>query len=241
MNSRERILATVAHREPDRVPVGEWGIDHDHVTRILGRETFWRNRRAQTLALWQGRRDEVVEGQKRDYVDLIDALDYDVIPVHLVPPRGPAPKDPPRQAAEGVWEDSNGRVYKYAASNDSIQCVTPSAGRFQLTDAELETYRRGLLEREIDDSQFELIDFICDRYADTRAIVFRGISADGILTGPFGGDQAHQLMVTALAGEQIRRCTTSPSSTTAACWSVAPQGACSLPWSARIMEVRTDA
>lgn len=29
MTSKERVLKTLAHEEPDRVPIGEWGIDHD--------------------------------------------------------------------------------------------------------------------------------------------------------------------------------------------------------------------
>ena len=61
MNSKERVLRTISHEEPDRVPVGEWGIDHDHVSRIIGRHTYWRNRKDETIALWEGRRDDVVE------------------------------------------------------------------------------------------------------------------------------------------------------------------------------------
>jgi len=39
MTSKERVLKTINHEEPDRVPVGEWGIDHDHVSRIIGKHT----------------------------------------------------------------------------------------------------------------------------------------------------------------------------------------------------------
>ena len=61
MNSKVRVIKTINHDEPDRVPVGEWGIDHDHVSRMLGHHTYWRNRKDTTLALWEGRRDEVVD------------------------------------------------------------------------------------------------------------------------------------------------------------------------------------
>ena len=84
MNSLERVLATVNHQEPDRVPLGEWGIDHDHVSRIIGKDTFWRNRKATTIALWENRRDEVVESMKEDCVRLVEALDYDIITVEKV-------------------------------------------------------------------------------------------------------------------------------------------------------------
>lgn len=204
MNSLERVKRTIAHKEPDRVPIGEWGIDHDHVSRIIGRPTYWRNRRASTLAMWEGRRDEMVESLKRDYVDLIEALDYDIIPVELVPRRGPGPKDPPKKVDEETWKDSTGRVYKYAASNDSILCVTPPPpGRDSISDEEIAKYREGLLN--IDESQFELIDFIAERYAKTRAVCFRGVGDYGVLVGAFGGNEEHKLITIATAPEELMK------------------------------------
>jgi len=203
MNSKDRVLATVAHKEPDRVPIGEWGIDHDHVSRILGRPTYWRNRKEQTIALWEGRRDEVVESEKHDYTDLIETLDYDVIPVHLVPPKGYAPEDPPKLVAEGVWENSRGDIYKYAASNDSILCMTHSPGRETVGEEELAAYRERVLD--IDESRFELVDFIADRFARKRAVVFRGLSIYGMMMSPLRGDQTHQLMMTILGPGEIAK------------------------------------
>ena len=204
MNSLERVKLTIAHKEPDRVPIGEWGIDHDHVSRIIGRPTFWRNRRAQTLAMWEGRRDEVVEGMKRDYVDLIEALDYDVIPVELVPRRGFKVEDPPKKIDDETWQDSAGRIYKYAASNDSIMRVNkPPPGKESITDEEIARYRASLLD--IDESQYELIDFIADRYASTRAVCFRGVADYGVLVSPFGGDGEHQLITIASAPEELMK------------------------------------
>jgi uroporphyrinogen decarboxylase len=37
MNHRERVFLAIRHREPDRVPVGEWLIDKNLMARILGR------------------------------------------------------------------------------------------------------------------------------------------------------------------------------------------------------------
>ena len=83
MTSKERVLKTIRHEEPDRVPVGEWGIDHDHVSKIIGKHTYWRNRRDTTLALWDNRRDEVVGSMIEDYAALIEKLDYDIVTVEL--------------------------------------------------------------------------------------------------------------------------------------------------------------
>ncbi len=203
MTSLERVRKTIRHEEPDRVPVGEWGIDHDHVTRIIGRHTYWRNRKDTTLALWQGRRDEVVEGLKRDAAELIEALDYDVVTVGLVPPKGWRCEDPPRQTADGTWEDSAGRVYRYAASNDSIICVTPPPAKERLLDEDI---RRLVDALEcFDETQFELVDYIGERFGRDRAVVFRDLDIYGTQMNVFGGDASHPLVLVALAPDEIKK------------------------------------
>ncbi len=204
MNSKERVLKTLNHKEPDRVPIGEWGIDHDHISKILGHHTYWRNRKDSTIALWEGRRDEVVESMKHDYVELIEKLDYDVIPVELVPPKGPAPEDPPKQISEGRWKNSKGDVFMYAASNDSIKCLSSNMPKENLTEEDIDKFRNNLT---IDKSQFELIDYIAERYADSKAIVCRGIYVESMMLSIFGGDESHQLMMPLLAADDMKRLT----------------------------------
>lgn len=203
MTSKERVLRTVAHQEPDRVPVGEWGIDHDHVSQILGRHTYWRNRKDTTQALWQNRRDEVVQSLIKDYTELVNRLDYDIVTVELVPSIHHHVDDPPRETAPGVWEDNAGRVYKYAASNDSIQCVTVPEGSFEITDEEVEQ----AIEKagRFDPSQFELIDAMCERFGKEKAILCRSIDIYNPLFSPFHGDFNHDLMLTCIAQEELEK------------------------------------
>ena len=203
MTSKERVIKTINHEEPDRVPVGEFAVDHDHVEKIIGHHTYWRNRKDTTLALWEGRRDEVVESLKNDCVELVEKLDYDIVTVELVPPRNFICPDPPKKVTEGVWEDSKGSIYKYAASNDSIQCMTYSEGKEELTEEDiLEAYN---IVESIDESIFELVDFIGDRYGREKAVVFRNIDIYEGLMDPFGGDYNHQLILTSLAPDEIKR------------------------------------
>ena len=86
MTSKERVRKTLRHQEPDRVPVGEWGVDYDIVERLLGHQTYWRARQRTTRALWDGKRTQVVDSFKRDLVAMIRAFDHDLVPVHLLPP-----------------------------------------------------------------------------------------------------------------------------------------------------------
>ncbi|MBD3422697.1 MAG: hypothetical protein GF398_21495 [Chitinivibrionales bacterium] len=203
MNSKQRVLTTISHQEPDRVPVGEWGIDHDHVGSLLGRHTYWRNRRDSTLALWEGRRDEVVESMIADYLEIIEKLDFDIVPVTMVPPKGLKHPDPPRRISENRWEDSQGRVFAYAASNDSIMCLTPSIARMEIDENDIAALQHSA--ETIDPTEFELVDAVCKRYAQDRAIVFRDIDVYDMLMEPFGGDQSHKLTIPLIAPDQIAR------------------------------------
>ena len=203
MNSKERVKTTVNHVEPDRVPVGEWGIDHDHVSKIIGRHTYWRNRKDSTLALWDGRRDEVVESMKEDYAELISKLDYDLITVELVPPKGFEHPDPPKQVDAKTWKDSKGNVFRYSASNDSIVCVTSSTPVESLSDNEIAKQKKNA--GNIDPTQFELIDYIADKFGDEKAIVCRSIDVYGGLMNPFGGGEEHKLILPLTAPEEIKK------------------------------------
>ena len=47
MTSKERVLQTLDHKEPDRISIGEWGgVDHDIVEKVIEQDTYWRNRKA---------------------------------------------------------------------------------------------------------------------------------------------------------------------------------------------------
>ncbi len=59
MTSKERVLAALEHREPDRIPWGEHSIDYNVYEDILGRETLVQAKMKTTRAYWDGRRDEV--------------------------------------------------------------------------------------------------------------------------------------------------------------------------------------
>lgn len=202
MNSLERVLKTINHKEPDRVPIGEWGIDHDHVSRIIGHHTYWRNRKDTTIALWENRRDEVVESMKNDYAELIDKLEYDLIPVSLVPPKGFMHPDPPKKVSDGVWEDSKGNIFKYASSNDSIVGMTHSASKDDITEEQVQQAIDNL--PRYDKGEFEFIDFICEKYGNEKAIIFRGISIDEVALSLFGGDETHKLMIPITNPEAVK-------------------------------------
>ena len=92
MLPRERVFAALEHREPDRVPWGEHSIDYNVYEDILGRPTLVQAKMRETQALWDGRRDEVVGSYKRDRLDLVRALEMDIVFVGRVPAKDYRPE-----------------------------------------------------------------------------------------------------------------------------------------------------
>ena len=113
MTQKERVRAAIEHREPDIVPVGEWIIDYEPASLVLGRPTFVRGKANLAGALWDGRRDEIVDSIKRDTVELARRLDVDLVCADLVWPKG-VQYERPEQIDHETWRDRNGNVLRYA-------------------------------------------------------------------------------------------------------------------------------
>jgi len=203
MTSKERVLKTLDHKEPDRVPAGEWGIDHDTVEKVIGHETYWRARAKITKALWAGKRDEVVESYKKDLIELIEKLDQDLVPVHLVPPQGLAPTKV-KQINKGTWEDEEGRIFKYSSGNDAILCTKHSPVHSFKSKEELREYFESHLVEDFgfkiknknpwgyelelkDESQLEFARYIIKKLGKDKFIFFRDISEFEVLSSLIGG------------------------------------------------------
>ena len=119
MLPRERVFAALEHREPDRIPWGEHSIDYNVYEDILGRETLVQAKMRTTQAYWDGRRDEVVECYKRDRLDLIRALEMDIVFVSGVPGKGHHPKAMEKLDGE-TYRDGHGNVYRVSATTHDL-------------------------------------------------------------------------------------------------------------------------
>jgi len=99
MTAKERVITTISHEEPDRVPVGEFAIDYAVIEKILGRKSYLRGKHQLIKALWEGRRDEAVDSIKRDTVDLTLELGLDMV---RAPDRPAPPYDDPAEHIDGL-------------------------------------------------------------------------------------------------------------------------------------------
>lgn len=168
MTSKERVYAALAHREPDRVPVGEAYVDYPVIEQVLGRRTFYRAHARETYALWEGRRDEVVAGQKRDLVEFVRATGLDILPVWLVPPRNRI-VEAPRPVGDWLWEQRDGSLLRFVPETEEL--VVVQRGTRAVPPLE---------QPPPDGSEWELWDHVVQELGDTHFLISPGGTAIGI-------------------------------------------------------------
>ncbi len=170
MLPKERVIAALEFKTPDRIPVGETGVDYTITERALGRPTLYRAKWKEYTAVWQGRRDEYVASCKRDIVELARRFEHDVVPAFLVPSRHkPVPQ--PEFLSDFRWRMPDGRVFAFSPESEGHP--------FLLSNPEvaLETLEDILFDP--DESELELVRHVAKEMGDTHFIL--GRPGDGVL------------------------------------------------------------
>lgn len=169
MLPKERVIAALEFKTPDRIPTGETGVDYTITEQALGRPTLYRGKWKEYIALWQGRRDEYVEACKRDIVDLARKFEHDIVPAFLVPSRHKAPEQP-EFISQYKWRLSDGRVFAYSPESEghAFLLSNPDVTVDQIQDIPL----------DIDESQLELVRHVIKEMGGSHFIL--GRPGDGI-------------------------------------------------------------
>jgi uroporphyrinogen decarboxylase len=174
MLPRERMIAALEHREPDRIPWGEHWINHNVYEDFLGRPSLLHAGFRTTRAYWDGRRDEVVASHKRDLVDLTNALELDIIAVETVAPRDHRPQ-PWRQVDAETYCDEHGDLYRVSVSTGNLMFY--QRGDSEYVPPTLESVQRDidqLDDQPLDDpadSKFEVVRHIVQTMKGTHYIM----------------------------------------------------------------------
>jgi uroporphyrinogen-III decarboxylase len=203
MTSKERVVATIARKKADKVPLGFYTVDHDTIEKVIGRPTYVRNKIAQEIALWEGRRQEVAESLKKDTVEFyrkIDCADI-ILPkeARLLPPRDYEPLRP-RQIEENKWEDKFGRIWQAVPECNEVQCIhDPRPPR---TDYKVEDFAKPLNATPPDPSIFEAIDYVLEHLGNDRYVC----SITPIVAMTQLGGHEHGMMLYALDPDVIHAC-----------------------------------
>lgn len=171
MNSKVVVKGALNFDNPEILPYGEYAIDFDVIEKILGRETYLRAKAKSKLALWSGRRKEVVESWKEDTVELYSKFDcIDIVNLAaeasgLAPPKNYKPKNP-RKLDEKTWKDHQGRIYKYSDKTEDISLIEdPTQSNKENIEDYIESFR------EPDESCFEVIDYVISRLGEEKFII----------------------------------------------------------------------
>lgn len=204
MNSKERVKAAIHRETVDKIPLGLYAVDHDIISKVIGRPTYIRNKPLLQVALWEGRRDEIVESMKVDVVDFYTKIDcVDLLTskeAPIMPPRGFKPETIPQKIDEktyrdqyGVWKlepEANDIAYFPDKKSDDVReyCVSEFADRNV---------------SETDPSCFELLQHLITNFGTDKYIAgyCGGITAITLL-----GEAETGLMTMALQPEIIKAC-----------------------------------
>ncbi len=181
MLPKERVIAALELREPDRIPWGEHSIDYNIFEMILGRETLVHAKFKETQAYWDGRRDEVVAHFKRDLPDLVRALDMDIVPVHENPAADYRPTPFEKLGEKDYRDPETGLRYRISeVTGDLMEQPMITAFRREATlegiQAEIDVLKAAP-ELDPQDSRYEVIRHMVAEMGHTHFIMamFNGL------------------------------------------------------------------
>lgn len=166
MLPKSRMITALGHKEPDRVPIGELAVDWDTTDKALGVETLYRGGWRELTALWEGRRDDIVESSVRDLTGLTQKFEWDFIVAPAVPPKRNQ-YSKPEMLGEYCWRDAKGRVSRFSLDLGGHAMVMkyPPMTINDLPDPNMPAH--------LEDSEFEAIEQIGKKLGDSHFVVAR--------------------------------------------------------------------
>jgi len=171
MTGKERIIAALEFREPDRVPRGENSFDNVFFKLICGYDTLCNGRWQEKESLWSGNREAVIS----DYIDgictIAEKLCWDYVRV----PVAPKIKDYSgfSRIGENEYKDDIGRIYAFNPRVGNV--ILPA--KYEV-DLEIDDLKNCNDEIIIDDSEMDILKGVVERLGKTHFIIGRL---------PFGG------------------------------------------------------
>lgn len=165
MTPKERVLAALQHREPDRVPTGENQVDGKLVEQILGHPTLFNMGWQEMEALWDGRRNEIVRDYCRVYVDIPRKLEWDYVRVPVVPAAGEYHH--PQMTGPHSWINAQGYEMHFnpEAGNVIMRSHFPEMDITDLPDPDAEFH--------IDPTELDAIRHVVKELGETHFIIAR--------------------------------------------------------------------
>ena len=165
MLPRERIIAQFRHEEADLVPMGENHVHHHFVREMLGKDYLYGSGFGELEALWDGRRDAVVNSAIDFFTELPLALDWDYVRVPVAPVRKEYKR--PNFTGPFSWVDEKGNEFHF---NPEIGL---EASRTYNTDMDISELPDPDEAFVVDDSELDIIRGVIAKLKPTHFVVAR--------------------------------------------------------------------
>ena len=165
MTSKERVLTALKHIEPDCVPTGENQIDGKLVEQILAHPTLFNMGWKELEALWDGRRDEIVQDYCTAHIEIVRALEWDYVRVPVVPPAREYHR--PQMTGQYSWIDEQG--YEVHMNPDAGNIIV----RSQFPDMSIDDLPDPDEPFHIDPTELDAIRYVVGELGDTHFIIGR--------------------------------------------------------------------
>jgi hypothetical protein len=181
MTSKERVKAVINHVAPDKLPMGFFAVDCDTIEKIIGRPTYLRAKAKSQIALWEGKRDEVIESWKNDFIEFYKKMDFIDI-LNLSPqstawaPSANEEMEIPKKIDANTYQFMDGSIHKYSDITRDLTLVqSPNDDFLSFKSYEEKDYNFSVDIDPPANSQFEVIDPILDAFKnDNKYIIGAG-------------------------------------------------------------------
>jgi len=169
MIPKERVLMTISHQEPDRVPIGEWEYGKELIEPILKRKTLFFSGIDTIRAYWDGKRNEIIKAWKEGLVELVQKLNWDAVLVHLVIGKETS-IEAPEQVNDRDWQYKDGAIIRYSEETDCFLKIR----RGTLSQAN-NTDSQDVNKLEPTESELEVVRYVIKKLSKTHFIFSAGL------------------------------------------------------------------
>ena len=204
MISKERVKRLIEKKDIDKIPLGFYVVDYEIIEKVIGRPTYVRNKVKTQIALWEGRRDEVVESYKKDTVEFYKKIDcVDILTfkeASILPPSNYQPQVV-KKIDENTYKDEKGKIYRTSKETNEISCIYNPDDKIDIDKYTPDMFKFFESElKEPDQTIFQAPDYLIENFKDEKFILG---SSGGITAFTIIGGMETGLMLYALKPEVI--------------------------------------
>jgi len=178
MNSKERVLTTLSHKEPDRVPYFEQGVASYVASEILGRKAHtggggFRRDGIEAALCGPGAYSDYIGRSLQDWGDLIEVLDFDVVTLPWFGRGEPTRKMDENSYFLGNEGDDDWSVVRLDPESDTLYTIDSAArsGDVSFVERRVKAMRESHRVREpMTENSFPELKSVLQRFGGKRAI-----------------------------------------------------------------------